>query len=826
MQTDHYAILVGIARYPQLGKGNSPLDLRGPQNDVEAVREWLLDPQGGGFASPDTIFEFSPPGGTPAGAAVPTASQLDEIVARLDQVAHANKEMGRGRQVGRRIYIYLSGHGFSPGRQRACLFTADAQERLGHNVHATGWLNWLQDSGYFREFVLWVDACMDRASFLPAHDPPLPLTTSLHPPLANFVAFAAQRPLRAVELPAPEDGGRVHGAFTWTLLEGLRGAAADANGRVTGRSLADWVRNAMAARFGEADRKDPNVAQEPEVIQEDAGLIFARGLAPPAPQVRLAFPASAHGQPARVWSGTPPRVLHDFVAGAASELALPPGLYLAEVPSLGLREGFEVLRSCEIAVSGSGAPVRQCEGAEIFELAVAPNDATAEIFVIDSRFSLVDRGVAQLRTRLRAGLFKVKVRCGNATRQDVVLLDADASLPAGAAGPQPVATVLPLAGTTATHEYHEAARFHAIAAANQLPAPADQAVLLCLMRSFSGRDVITMPAQPPWQGMQVLDAQGQVVLAMDQDAQVEDFGDPVAFAVKALPPGCYFLRQPLEHEVVEQSLVLCAGWRTEAYTLRRVAAASHEADPRPRTTIVMHRRGHVPGPADEAQARVAEVSRQALAGERRILNPELEALLLEKFDNPVAGIIGGHLLLVERERDAGRDLHMLDVVVRRLRELVGHGHPDVEALALQCHDPQLRQVRGVLGPPMFQRSWSLLAAAAADQPALVPAAVWARVHALGALPPFLLWNVDDDVKAAARRAMAQALFGRPAAPIVPAMAAAAVPRMAAPVRRQAGPAFSHAPAPATLDLASARQRAARMGIPLSAIDSLRRELGP
>lgn len=822
MQNDHYAILVGIARYPQLGKGNSPLDLQGPRNDVDAVREWLLDPAGGGFASRDTIFEFVPPAGTPAEAAVPTASQLDEFVARLDQIAFENKEQGRGRQVGRRLYIYMSGHGFSPGRQRACLFTADAQERLGHNVHATGWLNWLQDSGYFREFVLWVDACMDRASFLPAHDPPLPLTSSLQPPLANFVAFAAQRPLRAVELPVAEDGGKVHGVFTWTLLEGLRGAAADLNGRVTGRSLADWVRNAMGARFGEAERNDPNVAQEPEVIQEDAGLIFTRGVAQRALRVRLSFPPGAHGQPAKVWAGTPPRPVQEFVAGPApAELELLPGLYVAEVPGAGLRQGFEVLRACELTVRESGPPVRRREGSDIFELHVAPNDPAAEVFVIDSRMSLVDRDVAQLKTRLPPGLFKVKMRIGNATRQDVVLLDGDATVPPPAAVVQPVAsvaTVLPLSGTTATHEYHEAARFRAVDAANQLQAPADQAVLLCMVRSFSGKDQVIAPAQPPWQGVQVFDAQGQEVLAMEHDAQVQAFGDPVAFAVKVLPPGCYFLRQPLDgDDVIEQSLVLCPGWRTEAYTLRRVVPAGQQADLAPRTTVLMQRLGNGIGPWDEAQDRLAEVARQALAGERRILNPELEALLLEKFDNPVAGIIGGHLLLVERERDSGRDLHMLDVVVRRLRELVGTGHPDVEALALQCHDPQLRQVSRVLGPPMFQRSWPLLAAAAADQPALVPATVWSRVHALGALPPFLVWNVDEQVKTAARRAMANALFGRPAESPV------AAPAMVSPGRRRAG--VSHAPAPATLDLASARQRAAKMGIPLSAIDSLRSELG-
>src|SRR5262249_17525536 len=154
-------------------------------------------------------------------------------------IAQANKKAGKGLRVGRRLYLFMSGHGFSPARQRGCLFTANAKERLTFNVHATGWLSWLQDSGYFREFVLWMDCCMNRMAFLQPGAPPLPLINSSESPQANFVAFAAQRPLKAVEVPIAEDGGTTHGAFTWVLLEGLRGAAADANFRVTGRSLAD-----------------------------------------------------------------------------------------------------------------------------------------------------------------------------------------------------------------------------------------------------------------------------------------------------------------------------------------------------------------------------------------------------------------------------------------------------------------------------------------------------------------------------------------------------------------------------------------------------------
>jgi uncharacterized caspase-like protein len=820
MHTDHYAILVGIERYPALGEGNSPLDLRGPRNDVALIKQWLLDPKGGAFQDDSTIFEVHEPQDMPAGTAVPTAAQLDALMARLFETAQANKAAQKGLQVGRRVYIYMSGHGFSPGRQRACLFTADAKEHLGQNVHATGWLSWLQDSGYFREFVLWVDACMNRASFLAPHDPPLPLAASFNPPLANFVAFAAQRPLKAVEAQTPEDG-KVHGVFTWTLVEGLRGAAADVNGRVTGRSLADWVRNGMAARFGPSEREDRDVAQEPEIIQEDAGLIFARGLAPPTYAVKLSFPAAAHGQEARLWAGTPPRIAQAFVAGPASELRLKPGLYLLEVPASGLRQGLEVVRSTEVAITEQGPRVEQCQGSEVFPLVVEPRDAAAEIFVVDSRFSLVDRGVGQLSTPLPPGLFKIKVRIGNAVNQNVVLVDGQQAGPSAAAeAVQQLSTVVPLPGTAGTHEYHEAGRHAAVAAANALQLQPGEGVILCMTRTFSRRGGEVQGTRPPWLGVSIVDAAGQAVVDMEQGAFWHDMGDPFAYAVKAVPAGSYFLRQRIDGQApIEQSLVVCAGWRTEVYVMRRVSPGSTEVDARPRMAVLMRQAGTRLGPTEEAEDRMTEVAKQALAGERKVLTPDLQELLMLKSSNPVAGIIGGHLLLVEHERDSGRDISMLDQVVGRLRDLVGEGHPDVEALALQGANPRTRRIVRLQGAPMFQRSWALLVEGAQRRLDLVPQEMWTRIHALTALPPFLVWNTGEVVKAAARRELAIALYGPARVEAAsPVAAMAALPAAAVPIKVRRGTSAT------AVDMRAVRRRAVKMGIPPSVVESLQAEL--
>jgi hypothetical protein len=120
-----YAIVVGIARYPELGEAGAALDLKGSEHDVDAVVAWLTDPAGGHLPpparSPDArpvpnvqvikSSAFTAP--TSAEDAEPTIVKLEGALENLDRVAQANKAAGKGQRVGRRLYIYMSGHGFS-----------------------------------------------------------------------------------------------------------------------------------------------------------------------------------------------------------------------------------------------------------------------------------------------------------------------------------------------------------------------------------------------------------------------------------------------------------------------------------------------------------------------------------------------------------------------------------------------------------------------------------------------------------------------------------------------------------------------------------------
>ena len=394
------------------------------------VRKWLINPREGGLPRKNvfTITSSKPHPGNGA----PTRDQIQQVF--LDLAERAEKgRTGLGAQLGKRLYVYASGHGFSPTLNQACLHAGDASSlTTGSNVFFTAWLELFQEAGYFRETVLWMDCCMNRDR----SDPSLPTMqkkVSADPPGPSFVAFAARRPLKAVERPSAS-GATVHGVFTTILLEGLRGAAANPYGMVTGRSLADWLRNAQRGRLDPADLADPRVSKEPEIIREDQELVFARGLPVAKYKVVLEF-AGAAGMEARLWSGRPPRFEpHQIPPSGKLKLDIVPGLYVVDVPEKSLRQGFQITSPLKLKVDGLGGPVRPTTDMVAFE--IAPEDPGSEIFIVDEAFSLVDRGVDRLSVKLPFGIYKVRTRLGRRLSEEVHLLD-DPPAPAAAAAPLP-----------------------------------------------------------------------------------------------------------------------------------------------------------------------------------------------------------------------------------------------------------------------------------------------------------------------------------------------------------------------------------------------------
>ncbi len=767
MNTDHFAIVIGLSSYPNLGDP-PPDNLQGPENDADAVVAWLTDAKGGGLPSGNIWMIRSRDLQSPPNAA-PTRDQLEAAFLWLDKLAAGNQGAGKGRKVGTRLYFYVSGHGFSPRFRDGCLLAGNVAERqFSANISPSAWLDWFRDADYFGEYVLWMDCCMDRQVLTPPTAPPLTFMGAGGAG-KTFIAFAASRPLKAAEKEIPPGSGRWHGVFTWNLLQGLQGGAVNQFGLVTAGSLADWVRQAQLGWLDAADRSNASVAKEPAIIEKDESIVFATGIAPLKFDVTLRVSGATSPTDIRLWSGSPPTPGSSItIAPGGTTIQLTPGLYLAE--GAGLRHGFAVTRSMTLDLGELGEPVKQSAGK--FTLSVDPGDASADITLFRERFNVLMGGKAKLVCPLLDfGLYECRITIGRQIAEKVILLDRDwpptaaapgAEAPAGGA---PAADVLPrlpqitsaapLPGTRATHEYQEAA-----AKSPDYDIEVGKGAELMVMARWFSSSAQVRPRRMPWEGVFVLDTSGAVVADLTGQGRHDSANDPAGACAISLVPDAYELHYPYplgSDTRFAQSLILPpGGWRAEAYVLYD----ARDAGARPSVSLLMRKAGASWGTDDDLQLQKALV---ALADERPIQNWLFSDLLFGKSFNPLAGIVGGHLLLMSANK-AGTELSQLNEIVTKLRAIVGPEHPDVEALSLRCPNPLLRTRAPVGAPPMFERSWELLLDASQDHPELISPVLWKKVHVRAAVPPYLVWCADEAVQAAYRQELEKAIFNERPSP--------------------------------------------------------------
>jgi hypothetical protein len=239
MNTEDYAIVVGIGSYPGLGATQTqPRNLEGPDNDALEIYDWITSAGGGDVPKENVALVRSSnyPAASQALGALPGKQQIIDAFDNLDAIAEANDQANLGLRVGRRLYLYMSGHGFAPRRREGAVFVANATRTRTHHVFASRWHEWFSNAEYFDELVLWMDCCMVSDLTVtpePAGFRALQGTT----PKKLFSAYAARYPQQAVERRMPDDN-KVHGVFTYTLLKALRTAEEPGTGgQVTSASL-------------------------------------------------------------------------------------------------------------------------------------------------------------------------------------------------------------------------------------------------------------------------------------------------------------------------------------------------------------------------------------------------------------------------------------------------------------------------------------------------------------------------------------------------------------------------------------------------------------
>ncbi len=251
----HHALLLAINTYPGL------TNLEGPENDVEDFREWLEDVDGGNvppgniavikssqFPAPTDRYDAHP-------AEIEFRRALSRLLYEPDGVTFRDR-------VGERLYLFFAGHGFASRRMsEAALYTAQAARNDPDHIASKRYMERIRHSAAFDEIVLVMDCCRDVDLSDSIREPTMkiPDRQALAGHVRVLEAYAAGRGQQAREQIEPATG-RVRGMFTKALLDALREARGDEQGRVTGTVLKGHVHQHWPARFNGSP-----VTFEPEI---------------------------------------------------------------------------------------------------------------------------------------------------------------------------------------------------------------------------------------------------------------------------------------------------------------------------------------------------------------------------------------------------------------------------------------------------------------------------------------------------------------------------------------------------------------------------------
>ena len=282
--------------------------LSGAENDAREFHQWVTDPSGGGVEPIRALLilssGFSPPLGTDD--AQPAKELVEQFFTDVDNTAEGNNAAGVGLKAGKRLWLFFSGHGFAPSLDRSGVLMANATLTRTHNVAAMLWADRLYEGGWFDEIILFQDACRSRISDVELSPPFLRKRQAPNGQTRRrFYAFSAKDKRLSKELPFPPPNGNIRGAFTLTLLQGLRVARDPTTGAVTTAQLKRYLQDNMRNLLPPADLQNDDIAKMPEVFDPDPFDIVPAPQAPAVAvfpvQIRVSRPGGPEKCLAGIW---------------------------------------------------------------------------------------------------------------------------------------------------------------------------------------------------------------------------------------------------------------------------------------------------------------------------------------------------------------------------------------------------------------------------------------------------------------------------------------------------------------------------------------------
>lgn len=327
---DDHAIVIGIRTYPRMRS------LQGPCNDAEAFRGWLADPTKGNVPQDNIKMLITDDFADPNATYHPFTSEIDE---QFYDFVTRGRAAAAGPPLGRRLYIFMAGHGFSErgGMTAAALYAANAEPSFAPHVAATAYARWFQYNAVFDEIVLVADFCRTTNPSSRITSPPLPDTTGSprSHKVRTFFAYAVPDGQAARE---HQVNGKWQGIFTSALLDAFDHAIPNQAGFVRGRQVSNYIHQAVGA------------IQTPDIDVNRRDIVFAERHQANAVEVSICLDPFVGGETVTIQDHQQEEVVSTSPASASFQLQLTAGLYKAVLPGEDRKTLFEVPSDVEITI--------------------------------------------------------------------------------------------------------------------------------------------------------------------------------------------------------------------------------------------------------------------------------------------------------------------------------------------------------------------------------------------------------------------------------------------------------------------------------------------
>ena len=366
-------------------------------------------------------------------------------------------------------------------------------------------------------------------------------------------------------------------------------------------------------------------------------------------------------------------------------------------------------------------------------LVVDAGHPAVRIEVLDAEYRVQARGYGRIEEDLPTGYYTIQYKAADATEERNIALRPDQPVTLTDPPDLPFSSAAPIEYTSTSHEYHQH-NAQRLSRAQPLKRGDGSQVFVFV------RDVDPGGATHPAKGLSLHALDGELIVQFDEVIEASRGSSEARWGGLniAVDPGFYRLRLMLRKgKAVEMIVPAGPSWQSQVFLLRQggesevagkaildlpnathLMARPHEGfDP---WEYVSMQKNVQPDIAGE-DLRLIELARQALAqGYRGIHSRDLHAMLWGKWEDPLLGILGLHLLLRQPESD----LDFASSVLERLRGLIlsGFRHPDIDALALEIARRRglTIEMPPITAPPMLRQSWNILVEATAGRPDLIP----------------------------------------------------------------------------------------------------------